>query len=167
MMLRRLCAVAGLGVAILAGATLAFAGGQNGGGADDKTKLGFDVANMDTTCKPCDDFYKYVNGGWMKKNPIPAQYPAWGPDQIMYERTEARLHEILEAAAANKSATAGSNEQKVGDYYASCIDTKAIDAKGLKPLDGYLQNIAAMHDDASLLETTARLQEQGTGVLFQ
>ena len=53
----------------------------------------------------------------------------------MFERTEARLHEILEAAAANKSAAAGSNEQKIGDYYASCMDTKAIEEKGLKPLD--------------------------------
>jgi putative endopeptidase len=171
MMVRRLCAVVGLGVAILAGTTLAFAGGGGQGGADDKAKLGFDLANMDTTCKPCDDFYKYVNGGWMKKNAIPPQYPAWGPDQIMFERTEERLHEILEAAAAKQSAgsgaaAAGSNEQKVGDYYASCMDTKAIDANGYKPIDAYLQKIAAMHDGASLLETTARLQEQGTGVLF-
>jgi putative endopeptidase len=165
MMMRRICAVAGLGVAILAGAALAVAGG-GGQGADEKAKLGFDVANMDTTCKPCDDFYKYVNGGWMKKNAIPAQYPAWGPDQIMFERTEERLHEILEAAAANHGAAAGSNEQKVGDYYASCIDTKAIDAKGVQPLDAYLQKIAAMHDGASMMETTARLQEVGTGVLF-
>src|ERR1700729_1655982 len=103
-MLRRVCAGIGIGVAILTGATLAIAGGggqggngQSGAQGDDNQKLGFSVANMDTTCKPCDDFYKYVNGGWMKKNPIPAQYPAWGPDQIMYERTEARLHEILEA----------------------------------------------------------------------
>src|ERR1700677_4096172 len=165
MIVRRGGAAAGPGLAILAGAAMAFAGGgQNG--ADSQAKLGFDVANMDKTCKPCDDFYKYVNGGGMKNNPIPAQYPAWGPDQIMFERTEARLHEILEAAAANRSAAAGSNEQKVGDYYASCIDTKAIEAKGLKPLDGDLQSIAAMHDGASLLETAARLQEKGTGVLF-
>src|ERR1700744_4479265 len=151
MILRRLCAVVGLGAAILAGTTLAFAGGgQNG--ADSQAKLGFDVANMDKTCKPCDDFYKYVNGGWLKKNEIPPQYPAWGPAQMMFERTEARLHAILDAAAANRSAAApGSNEQKVGDYYASCIDTKAIEAKGLKPLDADLQSIAAMHDGASLL----------------
>jgi len=164
MILRRVCAVIGLGVAVMAGTTLAFAGG--GQGADSQAKLGFDVANMDKTCKPCDDFYKYVNGGWMKNNPIPAQYPAWGPDQIMFERTEARLHDILEVAAASKAAAAGSNEQKVGDYYASCMDTKAIDAKGLKPIDGDLQSIAAMHDGASLLETAARLQVNGTGVLF-
>ena len=166
MMVRRICAVAGLGVAILAGTTLAFAGGGGGQGADDKPSGGFDVANMDKTCKPCDDFYKYVNGGWLKKNEIPPQYPAWGPAQMMFERTESRLHEILEAAAANKSAAPGSNEQKTGDYYASCMDTKAIEAKGLKPLDPYLQQIAAIHDNASLLETGARLQAQGTGVLF-
>src|ERR1700684_4179845 len=110
MIVRRVGTVAGLGLAILAGAAMAFAGGgQNR--ADSQAKLGFDVANMDKTCKPCDDFYKYVNGGWMKNNPIPAQYPAWGPGQIMFERTEARLHDILEAAAKT-SAAAGSNEQK-------------------------------------------------------
>src|SRR4051794_16813795 len=75
MMLRRLFATVGLVVAILAGAAMASAGGGQGT-ADDNQKLGFSMANMDTTCKPCDDFYKYVNGGWMKKNPIPAQYPA-------------------------------------------------------------------------------------------
>src|ERR1700722_11288013 len=128
MMLRRMCAMAGLVVAILAGAAMAFAGGQ--GGADDKSKLGFDVANMDTTCWPCDDFYKYINGGWMKKNPIPAQYPAWGPDQIMFERTEARLHDILEVAAASKAAAAGSNAKKAGDYYASSMVMKGLGGEG-------------------------------------
>ncbi|HEY1925279.1 MAG TPA: M13 family metallopeptidase [Candidatus Acidoferrum sp.] len=168
MMLRRLCAMAGLGVAILAGAAMAFAGGQNNGsrGADDKASGGFDVANMDRTCKACDDFYKYANGGWMKKNTIPPQYPEWGPALIMFERTEQRLHEILEAAAANRSVAAGSNEQKIGDYYATCMDMKAIDEKGLKPLNGDLGRINAIHDNASLLETGARLQAQGTGVLF-
>ena len=112
MILRRMCAFVGLVLAILAGGALAWAGG--GQGADDKPS-GFDVANMDKTCKPCDDFYKYVNGGWLKKNEIPPQYPAWGPAQMMFERTESRLHDILEAAAANKSAAPGSNEQKTGD----------------------------------------------------
>jgi putative endopeptidase len=166
MMLRRICATVGLVVAILCGTAMAFAGGRNGG-ADDQAKGGFDASNLDRTCKPCDDFYKFVNGGWMKKNAIPPQYPEWGPALMMLESTEERLHGILEAAAANKSAAAGSNEQKIGDYYATCMDTKAIDEKGLKPLDADLQRIDAMHDAASLLETGARLQAQGVGVLFQ
>jgi len=163
MMVRRLSATVGLVLLICAGAAVAFAGG--GPGAED-SKGGFDTANLDRTCKPCDDFFQFAEGGWMKNNPIPPEYPEWGSFITLQDKNEKSLHEILEAAAANSSAAAGSNEQKIGDYYATCMDTKAIEEQGLKPLADDLSRIDAIHDTASLVDTGAHLQTEGVGVLF-
>src|SRR5215469_8696783 len=103
---------------------------------DDKGDTsGFAVANMDKTCKPCDDFFQYVNGTWIKNNPIPSDYPSWGGATILADNNQKQLRSILEQAAANEGAASGSNERKIGDFYASCMDTASIDAQGAKPLD--------------------------------
>src|SRR6266850_7745010 len=102
----------------------------------------FDVRNMDTKTSACADFYQYANGGWLSANPIPAAYPAWGVANILNEKNRDVLHEILEAAAKNASALKGSNEQKVGDYYASCMDEAKIEAEGVKPVQDELNQIA-------------------------
>src|ERR1041385_4060140 len=82
----------------------------------------FDVAGMDTSASACSDFYQYANGGWLKANPIPAAYPSWGVAEVLQEKNRDVSHEILESLAANTNAPKGSAEQKVGDYYASCMD---------------------------------------------
>src|SRR5438045_5550990 len=92
----------------------------------------FDVTGMDTKTAACTDFYQYANGGWLAANPIPAAYPSWGIANVLNEKNRDVLHEILEAAAKNTSARKGSNEQKVGDYYAACMDEAKIEADGLK-----------------------------------
>lgn len=61
----------------------------------------FDRASLDTNCKPCDDFWRYANGGWLDKNPIPARYPSWGTMNVMREANRERLKTILEAAASD------------------------------------------------------------------
>jgi putative endopeptidase len=126
---------------------------------------GFDTANLDKTCKPCDDFYQFAMGGWMKANPIPPEYSTWGSFSQLLDKNQQNLRQILEAAEKQQAA-AGSNEQKIGDFYASCMDTTAIEAAGTKPIDAELANIAAMKNGAELQAEAARLQKEGVGVLF-
>jgi putative endopeptidase len=165
MAVRRISAALILGIAILAALFEALAGGQRLMAADEASHA-YDVAHLDRTCKPCDDFFQFAVGGWLKANPIPPEYPEWGSFITLDERNLQALHGILEAAAANTSAVPGSNEQKVGDFYASCIDTKGIDAQGLNPITAELASIEAIRDTAGLLTTGARLQSEGIGVLF-
>src|ERR1700719_4096016 len=165
MAVRRISATLILGIAILAVLFEALAGGQRLMAADEALH-GYDVANLDRACKPCDDFYQFAVGGWLKNNPIPPEFPEWGSFITLADENQQALHGILEAASANTSATPGSNEQKIGDFYASCMDTKVIDAQGLKPISAELASIEAIHDAAGLLEAGAHLQTQGVGVLF-
>src|SRR5713101_6126952 len=163
---RRISATLLLFVAIFASLFAALAGGRRLMAAEDQASHGFDFANLDRTCKPCDDFHQFAVGGWLKNNPIPAQYPVWGSFITLADKNQEALRGILESAAANSSAGAGSNEQKIGDFYASCMDTKEIDAQGLKPINAELAAIEAIRDTGGLLDTGARLQTQGVGVLF-
>lgn len=134
--------------------------------ADHAKSWGFDTANLDRTCKPCDDFYQFAMGGWMKANPIPPEYSIWGSFSQLADRNQKNLREILEAAVEGKAA-AGTNEQKIGDFYSSCMDTTAIDAAGAKPIEAELKQIAAVQTLADLEAETARLHKQGVGVLFR
>jgi len=162
---RRFSATLILGFAILASLFAAFAGSHRLLAADDATH-GYDVANLDRTCKPCDDFYQFAVGGWLKNNPIPPEFPEWGSFITLTDKNEQALHGLLETAAANTSAAPGSNEQKIGDFYASCMDTKEVDAQGLKPIDAELAAIEAIHGTAGLINAGAKLQAQSVGVLF-
>src|ERR1051326_2064078 len=88
----------------------------------------FDISGMDTSTSACADFYQYANGGWLKANPIPAAFPAWGVANVLNEKNRDVLHEILEAAAKNVGSHKSPNEQKVGDFYATCMDEAKIEA---------------------------------------
>ena len=92
-----------------------------------QVKSGIDPASLDTKCKPCEDFWRYANGGWIDKNPIPARHSVWGTMSVMTEANRERLRTILEAAALTKSADP--NMRKIGDFYMSCMDTASIDAE--------------------------------------
>lgn len=104
--------------------------------------------NMDTLVKPGNDFDAYVNGGWLKKNEIPADKSSWGVDGILDDEAQANVKQIIEDAAKS-DAKQGSNEQKIGDLFNSYMDTKTREAKGLTPIQPELQKIDAIktYDD--------------------
>jgi predicted metalloendopeptidase len=125
----------------------------------------FDIAGMDTKTSACADFYQYANGGWLTANPIPAAYPAWGVANILDEKNREALHQILEDAAKN-TARKGSNEQKVGDYYAACMDEAKIETDGLKTIQAELDLIAKIKDQAALQKEIAHLHSIGINAAF-
>ena len=88
---------------------------------------------MDTSVAPGDDFFRYANGAWLRKTEIPADRASYGVWAELFDQAQRRTHELLEASAKG-SAAAGSDEQKIGDYYASFLDEPGIEAKGLEPL---------------------------------
>jgi putative endopeptidase len=159
----------GYAIALLL-AALSFSWNRSVWAADDDKAAadssGFDVSHMDKTCKPCDDFFQFVNGNWIKNNPIPPDYPQWGSGQILAENNQKQLRSILEQAAANESATPSSNERKIGDFYASCMDTASINAQGAKSLDEEFAQIAGLSEKNSLARLVAHLHSQAVGALF-
>jgi predicted metalloendopeptidase len=127
---------------------------------------GINTANLDKTCEPCKDFYQFANGGWLAKNEIPAAYPSWGVANEVAERNRNILRTILDDAAKDNMAVKGSAEQKIGDYYGSCMDEAKINAEGLKPLRKELKKIDRVKNVASLEREIVHLQKIGVNVLF-
>ncbi|UYZ65086.1 M13 family metallopeptidase [Hymenobacter weizhouensis] len=122
--------------------------------AADPKGVGLNVANVDLSVNPCDDFFHYASGNWLKNNPVPAAEVRWGSFNELGDKNNAVMRQILDEAAANTSAAKGSNLQKVGDFYASAMDSAAIEAAGLKYVKPYLDRIAA----AKTLADLQRLQ---------
>ena len=119
---------------------------------------GVDRAGMDTTVQPGDSFWQYANGTWLKQAEIPADRSSWGPADVLNELTDRRTAELIKQVATS-GAPAGSDRQKIRDYYAAFLDTVAIERKGLAPLKPALDSIAALADRKALsryLGTTLR-----------
>ena len=126
----------------------------------------FDIAGMDTKTAACADFYQYANGGWLAANPIPAAYPAWGVANVLNEHNRDMLREILEAAAKNVGSHKSNNEQKIGDYYATCMDEAKIEAAGLKPIQAELDRIARVNNQGTLQDEIGHLHSMGLNAGF-
>ena len=135
--------------------------------APDPKGVGLDVADLDRSVSPCADFFEFSGGNWLKANPVPSYATSWGPRNLLGMRTQATLKQILEEAAANRSAAPGSNAQKVGDFYAAAMDTVAIERAGLTPLKPELARIAALKTRAELPALVAYEQDLGTGAFLR
>ncbi|HVA58029.1 MAG: M13 family metallopeptidase [Gemmatimonadaceae bacterium] len=134
--MRYLAAAAALSVA-----TAAAASAQQGDAGT------FARANFDTTCAPCTDFYEYANGGWLKTHTIPPDKTSLASFGILADKNQEVVHQIVVDAASlvrSRETKPGTNDWKIGTYYMACMDTAAIDRRGMKPLQPALDAIDAV-----------------------
>src|SRR2546421_4996842 len=142
--------------------------GAQGGDATAKAKnenaKPIDANNMDTSIKPSDDFFLYANGGWIKRTEIPPEYSRWGSFNILIEHNNDALHAIAEKATKTKADDPST--KKVGDYYASGMDEKTIEAMRTKPLQDELAKIDSIKDRQDVLKEIAHLHMMGVNAFF-
>jgi predicted metalloendopeptidase len=155
-------------IAVLVGVPIA---AQDGDGR-------FTPGNLDRTCAPCKDFTQFATGGWMAQNPIPASQPGWGSFNALAERNRLVLRDILEQAAkeggaagaaggaAGSAAPADPVMQKIGDFYASCMDQPRIEQEALTQVTPILAEVDAIPSIDALPAAIARLHDLGVGALF-
>ena len=124
------------------------------------------VTNRDTTLNPGDNFFYYANGGWFKQNPIPSTEKSNGIFRTIGDTINSQIKQICEKSAADKEVAPGSNKQKIGDFYASGMDTIAIEKAGISPLTSELKTIETIKDVPSLLTTIAHLHSIGASPAF-
>ena len=127
---------------------------------------GFDPGALDRSVKPCDDFYQFACGTWIKNNPVPADRSRYGRFDELTERNQATLRGILEGVST-PDPKRNPIDQKIGDYYATCMDEAAIEKKGAAALKPHLDRIAAIRTKADLAAELARLHQAGVGGAFQ
>ncbi|MFL5619189.1 MAG: M13 family metallopeptidase [Gemmatimonadaceae bacterium] len=121
---------------------------------------GIDTSTFDRSVRPQDDLFRFVNGGWLKHTPIPSDASRWGAFDELDERSRESMRAILEDAARS-GAPVGSEERKVGDLYASFLDSARVESLGVTPLEGELARIAALRSSAELPALFAHLARIG------
>ncbi|NDA62979.1 MAG: M13 family peptidase [Chitinophagia bacterium] len=119
--------------------------------SSDTSSAAFDKTGMDTTIHPGDNFFRYANGNWLKTTQIPEDQSGWGSFFTLYDNNLKKLRVILDDVASQSNAK-GSAAQKVGDFYASGMDTIAIEKKGFEPIQSVLAKIAAVKNYSELVQ---------------
>lgn len=152
--------------ALAAVVALAACGDAKKEGTASVKSAGIDVKNIDSTVKPTDDFYQFVNGNWIKNNPIPETESRWGSFSELEIQNKNKLRTILEEASSNKSAKAGSNEQKIGDFYAVAMDSVKLNKDGISPLKDEFTVIDNIKTSDDLIKAVAHFHMIGVGPMF-
>ena len=123
---------------------------------------GLQLDAIDRSADACTDFYQFACGGWVAKNPVPPDRASWSRLEELQERNNETLRRILDAAAAGRDPAS----KKIGDYYASCMDEPAINAKGAAPLEPLLKKIDKLASVNDLSPLVAELHTLGVNVFF-
>ncbi|MFI4962935.1 MAG: M13 family metallopeptidase [Legionellales bacterium] len=121
---------------------------------------------LDTSTQPGNDFYAYANGSWKKNNPIPSDYSSWGTFNLVNEKVQQLIHQMLIKASENTKAKPGSIDQKVGDFYYSGMDETRINEQGITPLKPEFARIESINSLADLAREIPHLHLIGVDVLF-
>ena len=122
---------------------------------------GIELSYFDTSVRPQDDFFRYVNGTWLRNTPIPSDRSSYGSFAVLREGSDAALRQIIEEVSRASGRAPGSVEQKVADYYQSYMDTARIEQLGVRPLQAEIGRIAALRDRGALPELWAHLARTG------
>lgn len=123
------------------------------------------ASHIDSTVNPGDDFFAFANGGWIKANPIPATESAWGIGNLIVEELRAKIRTINEEAALAR-APQGSDEQKIGDFWTTGMDSAKADRLGTTPLNELLQRIDGITNAREAFAVAGILNRAGAGVLY-
>jgi putative endopeptidase len=133
---------------------------------DKKSEIsGIIKSNMDTLVQPGDNFEDFVNGSWLKSNAIPADKSSFGSFDLLYDQSQKDVREIIENAA-KQDAKEGSEEQKIGDFYASYVDRKTRNEKGINPIIPYLKQIDSIKDYTDLAGYFGKANRLGIATPF-
>ena len=127
--------------------------------------LGIDTTGFDRGVRPQDDFFAFVNGGWISRTEIPADRSSTGTFAVMRDNSQAALRAIIDSLAAASPAP-GTDAQKIADLYRSYLDTARIEELGLQPVEGDLSRIRALSAREQLPELFAALRRRGIGIPF-
>lgn len=127
-------------------------------------KSGIDKSNFDTSVRPQDDFYRFVNGTWLTKTVIPADKSNYGSFSALADQAQIDLRSIIEESASAKSNKKGSESQLVGDLYKSFMDTVSIEKAGISPLKNELAKIKAIKGSKDLTKLFASLYQSGVQI---
>jgi predicted metalloendopeptidase len=152
-----------------------FAGGLAHAGANDvpasvaapaiaaHAHSGVDAVSIDSSVRPQDDFFRYSQGKWLKDVEIPSDRSSWGAFNIAQDKVEQQIRTLIEQAAQDKNARAGSDAQKMGDFYGSYVDEKRRNELGLAPLKAERARVAALKDTKQVAGLIARFNRIGAG----
>ena len=136
------------------------------GFAQTSSKSGVELDAMDPSVSPCTNFYQYACGAWRTKHPIPSDQARWGRFNELNDRNQKIARDILEKAAQS-SPTRTPLDQKIGDYYAACMDEPAIEKKGIEPIQPQLDSVTALTSKQQLAAELVKLQSDGIAGLFR
>ena len=151
-------------LSILASLPLACSSGA-GGTTTEPASGDFLAADMDRSVDPGVDFFEYANGAWLGRNPIPASESSWGIGNVVQEQLYLNLRRINEQSAAGTNPV-GSDQQKIGDFWTTAMDTAKAERLGIHPLDAELARIDAVRNSSEALDAAFAMQPLGVDAFF-